>query len=180
MVRDILVQSDRAREVVHHLLEFSRTRKSNIMESVDLVALMENSITLVKNQFRLGGIVSRYDHPEQPVLVSGNPNHLQQVLVNLLLNAVQAMQPEGRLDIRVSGRGEEALIVVRDTGAGIASEALAKIFDPFFTTKSEGTGLGLSLSYAIIKDHGGDIEVESEPGRGTTFRITLPLLRKDA
>ena len=180
MVRDILVQSDRAREVVHHLLEFSRTRKANIMEPVDLVALMESSITLVKNQFRLGGILYRYDHPDQPVLVSGNPNQLQQVLVNLMLNAVQAMQPDGRLELSVSGQGKEARIVVSDTGAGITPGALSHIFDPFFTTKNEGTGLGLSLSYSIVKDHSGDIEVESEPGRGTTFRIILPRLTRDA
>ena len=180
MVRDILVQSDRAREVVHHLLEFSRNRKSNVMEPVDLVALVESSIALVKNQFRLGGIVYHYDHPEQPVLISGNPNHLQQVLVNLMLNAVQAMQPDGRLDLAVSAQENEARIVVSDTGAGITPEALTHIFDPFFTTKNEGTGLGLSLSYAIVKDHGGDIEVDSEPGRGTTFRIILPRLSRDA
>lgn len=179
MVRDILVQSDRAREVVHHLLEFSRTRKSNIMEPVDLVALMESSIALVKNQFRLGGIVHNFHHPDQPVLVSGTPNHLQQVLVNLMLNAVQAMQPDGRLDLAVSAQGKEARVVVSDTGAGIAPEALTRIFDPFFTTKNEGTGLGLSLSYAIVKDHGGDIEVDSEPGRGTTFTLIFPRLSKD-
>ncbi|MHB8150326.1 MAG: sensor histidine kinase [Desulfobulbia bacterium] len=179
MVRDILVQSDRAREVVHHLLEFSRTRKSNIMVPVDLVALMESSIALVKNQFRLGGIVHNFHHPDEPVLVSGTPNHLQQVLVNLMLNAVQAMQPDGRLDLAVSAQGQEARVVVRDTGAGIAPEALTRIFDPFFTTKNEGTGLGLSLSYAIVKDHGGDIEVESEPGRGTTFTLIFPRLSKD-
>ena len=180
MVRDILVQSDRAREVVHHLLEFSRTRKSNLMAPVDLVALMESSIALVKNQFRLGGIVYRYDHPDQPVLVNGNSNHLQQVLVNLMLNAVQAMQPDGHLDLVVSGQGKEARIVVSDTGGGITPEALTHIFDPFFTTKNEGTGLGLSLSYAIVKDHGGDIEVASEPGKGTTFTIIFPQLAKDA
>jgi signal transduction histidine kinase len=180
MVRDILVQSDRAREVVHHLLEFSRTRKSNIMEPVNLVALMENSITLVKNQFRLGGIVHRYDRPEQPVLVNGNPNQLQQVLVNLMLNAVQAMQPDGRLGLAVSSQGKEARIVISDTGAGIPPEALSRIFDPFFTTKNEGTGLGLSLSYAIVKDHSGEIEVESVQGQGTTFTLTLPRLFRDA
>ena len=179
MVRDILVQSDRAREVVHHLLEFSRTSKSNTMEPVDLVALVESSITLVKNQFRLGGIVYHYDHPEQAVLVNGNPNHLQQVLVNLMLNAVQAMPPEGRLDLTVQLAGKEAIIMVRDTGAGMAPETQAHIFDPFFTTKNEGTGLGLSLSYAIVKDHRGEIEVESEQGKGTTFRIRLPRLGAD-
>jgi len=180
MVRDILVQSDRAREVVHHLLEFSRIRKTNIMERMDLAALMENSIALVKNQLRLGGIVYRYDHPAQPVLVSGNPNQLQQVLVNLMLNAVQAMQPDDHLDLAVRGQGAEARVVVSDTGAGIPPETLAKIFDPFFTTKNEGTGLGLSLSYAIVKDHGGEIKVASEPGRGTTFTLIFPRISGEA
>jgi len=133
----------------------------------------------VKNQFRLGGIVYHYDHPEQAVLVNGNPNHLQQVLVNLMLNAVQAMPPEGRLDLTVQLAGKEAIIMVRDTGAGMAPETQAHIFDPFFTTKNEGTGLGLSLSYAIVKDHRGEIEVESEQGKGTTFRIRLPRLGAD-
>lgn len=180
MVRDILVQSDRAREVVHHLLEFSRARKVNTFEPVDLGKLVADSITLVRNQFRLGGVTCHYDQPDQPVLISGNPNQLQQVLVNMMLNAVQAMPPEGRLDLAVQVAGKEASIVVRDTGAGMAPETQAHIFDPFFTTKNEGTGLGLSLSYAIVKDHHGEIEVESEQGRGTTFRIRLPRMDTEA
>ncbi|OGQ85602.1 MAG: hypothetical protein A2512_10765 [Deltaproteobacteria bacterium RIFOXYD12_FULL_56_24] len=174
MVRDILVQSDRAREVVHHLLEFSRTNKANTVEPVELGKLVADSITLVRNQFRLGGITCHYDQPEKSVLISGNPNQLQQVLVNMMLNAVQAMPPEGRLDLAVQAGGKEAFIVVRDTGAGMSPETRKHIFDPFFTTKNDGTGLGLSLSYAIIKDHNGEIEVESEQGRGTTFTIKLP------
>ncbi len=175
MVRDILVQSDRAREVVHHLLEFSRSRKANVTVSVDLVKLVADSITLVRNQFRLGGVTCDYQHPEQPVWITGNPHQLQQVLVNMMLNAVQAMQPGGLLAMRVAAEEKEALITIRDNGAGIPAALLAHIFDPFFTTKNEGTGLGLSLSYAIIKDHQGDIAVESKEGFGTTFRITLPL-----
>jgi signal transduction histidine kinase len=180
MVRDILVQSDRAREVVHHLLEFSRARKVNTVEPVELGKLVADAVTLVRNQFRLGGITCHYDQPEQPVLINGNPNQLQQVLVNMMLNAVQAMPPEGRLDLAVQAEGKEARIVIRDTGAGMSPETKSHIFDPFFTTKNEGTGLGLSLSYAIVKDHRGDIEVESEQGRGTTFRIRLPRLDADA
>jgi len=180
MVRDILVQSDRAREVVHHLLEFSRARKVNTVEPVELGKLVADAITLVRNQFRLGGITCHYDQPEKPVLINGNPNQLQQVLVNMMLNAVQAMPPEGRLDLAVQADGKEARIVIRDTGAGMTQETKSHIFDPFFTTKNEGTGLGLSLSYAIVKDHRGEIEVESEQGRGTTFRIRLPRLDTDA
>jgi len=175
MVRDVLVQADRAREVVHHLLEFSRARKTNTVGKIDLVKLVEDSIALVKNQFRLGGIVWRFEHPEDPVTISGNFNQLQQVLVNMMLNAVQAMAPGGRLKLAVTGGEKEAIIEVSDTGAGIPVKVLDHIFDPFFTTKNEGTGLGLSLSYAIIKDHHGEIDVESEEGKGTTFRIRLPL-----
>jgi signal transduction histidine kinase len=102
------------------------------------------------------------------------------VLVNLMLNAVQAMQPDDRLDLVVRGHGEEARVVVSDTGAGIPPETLAKIFDPFFTTKNEGTGLGLSLSYAIVKDHSGEIKVASEPGRGTTFTLIFPRISGEA
>ena len=178
MVRDILVQSDRAREVVHHLLEFSRSRKVNTVEPVELGKLVADAVTLVRNQFRLGGITCHYEQPAKPVLIHGNPNQLQQVLVNMMLNAVQAMPPEGRLDLAVQADGNEARIVIRDTGAGMSQETKSHIFDPFFTTKNEGTGLGLSLSYAIVKDHRGEIEVESEQGRGTTFRIRLP--RMDA
>jgi len=174
MVRDILVQSDRAREVVHHLLEFSRSRKTNATGKVDLVKLVTDSIALVRNQFRLGEITYNYQHPDQPLPITGTPPQLQQVLVNIMLNAVQAMQPGGRLDIGVTEEDKDAIITIKDTGAGIPSQLLPHIFDPFFTTKNEGTGLGLSLSYAIIKDHQGDIEVESEEGSGTTFRIKLP------
>lgn len=176
MVRDILVQSDRARKVVHHLLEFSRTRKTDVMEKVDVIKLVADSVVLVKNQFRLSGVTHRYDHPEEgSATVLGNPNQLQQVLVNIILNAVQAMRPGGHLGLATAIRDNEVVVAISDTGAGIAPELVPHIFDPFFTTKNEGTGLGLSLSYSIVKDHQGDIEVESQVGRGTTFRIHLPL-----
>ena len=174
MIQDILAQSDRAREVVHHLLEFSRAHKNNITVRVDLVKLVNDSIALVRNQFRLGEITCNYQHPDQPLLITGTPPQLQQVLVNIMLNAVQAMQPGGSLDIGVTAEDKDAVITIQDTGAGIPIQLLPHIFDPFFTTKNEGTGLGLSLSYAIIKDHQGDIEVKSEEGHGTAFRIKLP------
>lgn len=174
MVRDILVQSDRAREVVHHLLEFSRSRKSNTMSRIDLGKLVADSISLVRNQFRLSGVTCLYSHPETRVMITGNPHQLQQVLVNMLLNAVQALQPGGHVEVTIQTGEKEVLLTISDNGAGIPKEMLSTIFDPFFTTKSDGTGLGLSLSYAIVKDHQGDIEVKSQEGRGTTFRIKLP------
>jgi two-component system NtrC family sensor kinase len=180
MVSDILMQADRAREVVHHLLEFSRNRKSGVIEPIDLGKLVEESIILLKNQFRLSGISCQFIPPGKKVTVRGNANQLQQVLVNMMLNAVQAMQAGGRLTIVIREKEREALLEVADTGSGIPKKVLANIFDPFFTTKSEGTGLGLSLSFAIIRDHHGDIEVESEQGKGTTFIIHLPITNEES
>lgn len=174
MVRDILVQSDRAREVVHHLLKFSRDRKLNTMESVNLVNLMEDSIALVKNQLRISGVNYDFRHPKHPVLINGNLHQLQQVTVNMILNAVQAMPSGGHLQLAVDEKEGQAIITICDTGDGIPADLLPRIFDPFFTTKNEGTGLGLSLSYGIIKEHHGEITVESEEGNGATFHIILP------
>lgn len=106
------------------------------------------------------------------------PSQINQVIMNLVVNAAQAMGPErGTITLRTGVQGETAIIEVADTGSGIAPETLQKIFDPFFTTKpvGQGTGLGLSLSYGIVKKHGGDISVSSKPGFGTTFRVQLPL-----
>lgn len=176
MVRDVLVQADRAREVVHHLLEFSRNRKAGGVGPVDLGKLVEESVVLLKNQFRLSGINCQFLSPDKKITVRGNANQLQQVLVNMMLNGVQAMGVGGNLTLSLSEEAHEALLAVSDTGSGIPEEVLTHIFDPFFTTKSAGTGLGLSLSYAIVRDHNGDIEVKSEPGRGTTFIVHLPII----
>ena len=102
-------------------------------------------------------------------------NYLRQALLNIVKNAENAMEGGGRLDIIVSGEGDNVRIAVRDTGCGIDQEHLAKIFEPYFTTKASGTGLGLTVVYKIIKEHGGDISVESTVGQGTTFYITLPV-----
>lgn len=176
MIRDILTQSDRAREVVHHLLAFSRSNKNKIKNRVDLVQLMDDSLALVKNQLRMTGVNYDYEHPRHPVTIVGNANQLQQVLVNMMLNSVQSMEKMGggHLQLRVQEKGEWAVMTVCDTGDGISPELLPHIFEPFVTTKKDGTGLGLSLSYGIIKDHQGEIKVDSEVGNGTTFSIFLP------
>src|SRR5262249_42998104 len=120
------------------------------------------------------------DHDAAPRLACV-PSQISQVLLNLLVNAVQAIeaaqQPQGRIDIRTRRLADEMLVEIADNGAGIAPEHLAKIFDPFFTTKDvgEGTGLGLSISHNIVMGHGGRIDVDSTPGAGTRFRIYLPL-----
>ena len=107
----------------------------------------------------------------------GDANALQQVLINLVTNARDALGGRGEIVIataRGAGRPAGVRLTVRDSGPGIPREILAKIFDPFFTTKPSGTGLGLSISYGIVRDHQGTIEVQSEPGRGTTFALSFP------
>ena len=179
MVNDILNQAERAREVVHHLLSFSRSKQSTTLEKINLVALVKQTLVFLKNQIRIGQIAVHTEMPEGPITISGNPNHLQQVFVNIILNAIQAMGPGGLLTIRVeAGTGPMARVVINDNGPGIPEEVKTHIFDPFFTTKSEGTGLGLSVSNSIIEDHDGEITLQSEEGKGTTFYISLPLVRE--
>jgi signal transduction histidine kinase len=110
-------------------------------------------------------------------LVHGDPNALQQVLINLLTNAGDALEVGGTISLetsRVSRDEGMVRLIVRDTGPGIAPEILPRIFDPFYTTKSDGTGLGLSISYNIVREHKGTIDVESLPGKGTIFILTFP------
>jgi hypothetical protein len=109
--------------------------------------------------------------------VKGSPGKLQQVFLNLFLNARDAMESGGTLTIETRQVNGSVRVSVRDTGAGISADNLARIFDPFFTTKGakKGTGLGLSVSYGIVREHGGDITVQSQPGRGTQFLLTFPV-----
>ncbi len=177
MVRDILVQSDRAREVVHHLLAFTRTRKSTSREPVALCALLRETELFLRNEIRIAQVELATRLPETELVVLGNPNQLQQVFVNIMLNSIQAMAPGGVLSVGATAAEADGRvrIEISDTGPGIPEEIGARIFDPFFTTKSEGTGLGLSVCVSIIQEHGGTIEVESVPARSTTFTIFLPL-----
>jgi signal transduction histidine kinase len=178
MVGEILAQTERAREVVQNLLVFIRMAKTTEPVVLDLVQIAEDSIGLLKNQIRLSQIRVATEFTGEPVLTRGFPSQIEQVLVNIMLNAIQAMAPGGSLTVRVLAlAGEDKGVVeIGDDGPGIDAEDKKRIFDPFFTTKSDGTGLGLSVSYSIIEKHEGTIALESEPGRGTTFRITLPLL----
>jgi signal transduction histidine kinase len=115
--------------------------------------------------------------PDLPSIV-GVPDQLTQVLLNLVVNAVEAMPDGGELTLSTLVEGNWLRIMVRDSGQGISPDAAAKIFEPFYTTKATGTGLGLAVSYGIIQRHGGRIEVVGSPGQGTTFTISLPLDRQ--
>ena len=168
-------QTFRAAEIVNGLLSFSRLSGSEF-KTLDINRLINDSLALLAHQLQVNHIrvESRFDDSLPPVY--GNTGKLQQVFVNLFLNARDAMPSGGELGVQ-TGINESMIIVdISDTGMGISKEDLKRIFDPFFTTKTmgRGTGLGLAVSYGIIQEHGGRIFVNSDPGRGTQFRLKLP------
>ena len=144
--------------------------------------MVEETLSLLSHPFRTGQVqVIRNLSPELPAVL-GSGNRLQQVFLNLFLNARDAMPSGGMLEVRSAAYNGTVEVEVTDTGAGISRENLARIFDPFFTTKAtaRGTGLGLSVSYGIIKEHAGKIEVRSTPGKGTSFRLEFPAATRKA
>jgi len=177
MVADILAQTERAREVVQNLLVFIRMAKTTDPVPFDLVQVTEDAVGLLKNQIRLSQIQVETEFAGSSLISKGFPGQVEQVLVNIMLNAIQAMSPGGLMTVRVmaSQQNRTGIIEIEDSGPGITEEDRKHIFDPFFTTKGEGTGLGLSVSYSIIEKHAGTITLESTLGKGTIFRISLPL-----
>ena len=169
-------QTSRASSIVNNLLNFSRVSDA-LYAPVDLNRVIDDTIQLLDAQLRNTEIEVERRYADDLPLAPGDGPKLQQVLMNLILNARDAMPHGGRLEISTEADDDSVVISVRDTGLGIAPEHLAKIYDPFFTTKQigKGTGLGLAVSYGIIRDHGGHINVESKLGEGTRFQITLPL-----
>lgn len=182
LVLDILFQSERAADVVGNLLDFSRSERPSLKE-LSVEHVIRRTINLVKNQLMLSGISSTVEIAPGISKIKGALRHLQQVFLNLFLNAIHAMPNGGELTIETRPYSEEFIrIDVKDTGTGIKAEELEKIFDPFYTTKGvgRGTGLGLSVTYGIVKEHGGYIEVESEVGKGSTFSVYLPMLKPNS
>ncbi len=170
-------QAERASNIVNNLLNFSRTGGATEFSEVDISRVLDDTLQLLEPQFRGNQItIVRAYQPDAP-RVFGNSGQLQQVFTNLLINARDATPDGGTIRISTTPTDDNAVMVeVADSGTGIAPENVAKIYDPFYTTKGvgEGTGLGLAVSYGIVQEHSGHISVESSPGRGTTFRITLP------
>ncbi len=178
-LQDILTQSERAKYIIEDLLDFAGARKSTNMEKLDIVNAVEKSINLVANELRVNNIKLEISIPKKVFFIKGTRTKLEEVFVNIMVNAIHAIKDKGTLTLSVHPDGEEKNIYIKisDTGHGIPEEHLKNIFEPFFTTKDvgEGTGLGLSVSQGIINDHNGEIDVESEVGAGTTFTIKLPL-----
>ena len=167
--------ASRASNIVTDLLKFAR-QSTPEMQRRDMRETVQSSLRLTEYLTRKGKVEVTVDLPDQPVMVTCDAQQIEQVLINLFTNAVQAMDHGGSLRINL-GRAKGAIaIAVQDTGMGIPKQNITRIFDPFFTTKpeGEGTGLGLSVSFGIISRHGGTIEVESELGWGTTFTVLLP------
>ena len=171
----IIRETTRAAEIVRGLLDFSRERPA-MMQRLDINEVVRRTVQLIRNQKLFDGIVIRENLTEKLPEIDGDMNRLQQVLLNLTLNSCEAMPEGGTMTIDTSARNGEIRVVIADSGHGIKPEVMDKIFEPFFSTKpvGQGTGLGLAVSYGIIQQHGGSIEVESEEGKGAKFIITLP------
>lgn len=171
--------AEKANRIVSDLLKFARQSQPE-METHDLRETVEASIRLTTYLIREARIQLVKAIPEQATLVMYDPQQIEQVLINMIHNAIQAMPNRGTLQVSLAQGDGTAAIAIQDTGTGISPENLKRIFDPFFTTKPEGvgTGLGLSVSYGIVANHQGKIEVESEVGKGTKFTIYLPVEHK--
>jgi signal transduction histidine kinase len=178
MIYDLSIQADRATRIVRNLLDFARESELE-SELVDVCSLLEETLQLISNEIKLKKAKVDFQSPHNLPPIYGDKQSLSQIFVNLLLNALDAMPGGGLLEIQVGEALEPGFLYVkvRDTGSGIPEHILSNIFDPFFTTKrrSKGTGLGLSVSLGIVKKHGGDIRVESQPGKGTIFTVLLPI-----
>jgi two-component system, NtrC family, sensor kinase len=179
IIEKIVKQTFRASEIVNNLLNFSRTNATELAD-IDVNRVVEETLTLVAHPLKTSQIQVVKQLGGTLPAVRGSANKLQQVFLNLFLNARDAMPSGGMLEVRTAAHNGSVEVEVADTGAGIPREHIHRIFDPFFTTKASGrgTGLGLSVSYGIIKEHAGKIDVRSTPGKGTSFHVEFPAVRK--
>jgi two-component system, NtrC family, sensor kinase len=179
IIEKIVKQTFRASEIVNNLLNFSRTSATEVVD-IDVNRVVEETLSLVAHPLKTSQIQVVKQLGGTLPAVRGSANKLQQVFLNLFLNARDAMPGGGMLEVRTAAHNGSVEVEIADTGAGIPREHIHRIFDPFFTTKpnGRGTGLGLSVSYGIIKEHAGKIDVRSTPGKGTSFHVEFPAVRK--
>ncbi|MEW6291374.1 MAG: ATP-binding protein [Thermodesulfobacteriota bacterium] len=175
LIRESLEGTDRVSAIVRGLKSFSRVDGAT-QQATDINECLEATLNIVWNELKYKAVVTKDYGSISRTLC--NPQQLNQVFMNLLVNAAQAIEKQGEIRIRSREENGWIFIAIADTGCGVPPQNLPRIFEPFFTTKDvgKGTGLGLSISYDIIKKHGGDISVESEPGRGTTFNVKIPVV----
>ena len=176
-LKQIRTQGMRCKEITHKLLSFARKTDSRVQE-VQLNELIQDMISFSGKRAKYSGVVINTDIQKDLPPIKVSPSELQQVLLNLINNALDAMEKSGgALSVSAQREDDNFVIKVSDNGPGIPKDTLSQIFDPFFTTKpgDKGTGLGLSICYGIIKKMHGEITVESAVGEGTTFHISLPM-----
>jgi two-component system NtrC family sensor kinase len=173
LIRD---EAFRCKNITHGLLDFSRLRAGNRVP-INLADLIKSTARLVTHQNRGDNIQIEVEAPTQFPFVLGDEGQMQQAVVALATNAIDAMPDGGMLSLRATQFGAQAMVEIKDSGIGIPPENLTRIFDPFFTTKDvgRGTGLGLAVCYGIVSEHGGRLDVRSTVGVGTTFTISLPI-----
>jgi two-component system NtrC family sensor kinase len=179
-LRVIHRHAQRVARITQGLLSFARHPRGE-QGPVDLNRLVDETLLLVEKSIVKDGISLKRVLAPALSPVWGDANALQQVLMNLLTNARDALGDHGEIAVETSPFGDPPTavrLVVRDTGSGIPAEVLPRIFDPFFTTKAEGTGLGLAISYGIIRDHQGTVDVQSRPGEGTSFVLVFPAVER--
>jgi signal transduction histidine kinase len=176
LARAIVKEVDRLTEITEEYLRFARLPRPRL-EREELQEIVSSLLGFLRGELQARGVEVEAALGATRHLVAADEHQLRQALLNLLRNAAEAMPRGGRLRVAVTEEPSgQAALVITDTGEGIAPEHLGKVFDPFFSTKDGGTGLGLALTHQIVTEHGGAITVESEPGRGTTFTVRLPIL----
>lgn len=161
-------------ELVTQMLRLASPKPATL-SAVDAHTLLDGTLALLEYQWMERGITLRREYRAERATLQADESRLQQALMNLLLNAIEAMDLGGELTVATEVRGANLCLSIRDTGGGIAPEHLERIFETFFTTKKQGTGLGLAISRRVVEEHQGNIQIQSQVGRGTTFWIHLPL-----
>ena len=175
----ILEECTRCRDIVSNLLSFSR-QKSGVFSRIDLNVVIQETLKLIRKIRQQSGGTLHLNFSPEPLMIEGDASELKQVILNMVLNAFDALNGPGNIFVEtmIRPQSNSAVISIRDTGMGIPAANMDKLFVPFFTTKptGQGIGIGLSICYSIIKNHGGEIDVTSREGSGSTFSIRLPLL----
>ncbi len=179
MRKDVKLIADEAKrcgDIVKNLLFFARGHSTEYKQA-DLNDIILKSVRLVQHNLDLYEITMDIHLPKPGLIATCDQNQMQQAVLAIILNAIEAMPEGGKLSIYLCHKDETAIIRIADTGIGITGEDQKHIFEPFFTTKEEGygTGLGLSIVYGIVRAHNGTIDVESEPGKGAAFTIRIPM-----
>ncbi len=170
----LLVEARRLESILNDFLQFVNRRELSL-SGVDLTRLVQDVAEFFRPRAEANDIAMAVQAPGQPLWCRADVNLIKQAMLNLLINAQQAMENGGRLDIRMSSDGRHARIEVQDTGTGIAPENLSRVFEAYFSTRKAGTGLGLATTRRIVEEHGGRVDVHSAPGQGTSITIELPL-----